>query len=102
MAPKKEILHKITHDVIRDHAHTLKKRERLSGHAHTLRTRAKQDERVRRSVRYGSSFLLVDPFWQNHLWVGFLKLPRAQLQVINSSTPLWFKSLWRLSNLVSD
>ncbi|KAI9277264.1 hypothetical protein BDA99DRAFT_495319, partial [Phascolomyces articulosus] len=67
--------------------------ERNAGHAHTLRTRAKQDERVRLSVRYGSSFLLVDPFWQNHLWVGFLKLPRAQLQVINGSMPLWFKPL---------
>ncbi|KAI9274750.1 hypothetical protein BDA99DRAFT_568908 [Phascolomyces articulosus] len=57
---------------------------------------------------------LVDPFWQNHLWagflklpraqlqnhlrVGFLKLPRAQIQVVNGSTPLWFKSLWRLNS----
>ncbi|KAI9271651.1 hypothetical protein BDA99DRAFT_556875 [Phascolomyces articulosus] len=31
-----------------------KRNERNAGHAHTLRTRAKQDERVRRSARYES------------------------------------------------
>ncbi|KAI9276773.1 hypothetical protein BDA99DRAFT_531869 [Phascolomyces articulosus] len=32
------------------HAHTLKKRERLSGCAHSLQTRVKHDEHVQRSV----------------------------------------------------